>query len=160
MSQCLRSLRKSWRGLCLRSVSMNLFCHLRHCVRSKSFGEGIWSRTHLRRMKRRTTKRRRRSRASLLISVHVSGAGSCSLTALARMDGSAHSHTMSLSSTQTHGSAMCWWLAGVWVQGQVKHTGGTGSGAWHPLTPSWVLPSRWKWTVYEMAIVVCQYHRS
>ena len=22
--------------------------------------------------------------------------------------------------------------------GQVKYTGGTGSGAWHPLTPSWV----------------------
>ena len=22
--------------------------------------------------------------------------------------------------------------------GQVKNTGGTGSGAWHPLTPSWV----------------------
>ena len=25
--------------------------------------------------------------------------------------------------------------------GQVKYTGGTGSGAWHPLTPSWVPPS-------------------
>ena len=25
--------------------------------------------------------------------------------------------------------------------GQVKYAGGTGSGAWHPLTPSWV-PSR------------------
>ena len=35
--------------------------------------------------------------------------------------------------------------------GQVKYTGGTGSGAWHPLTPSWVPSSRWKWTVYEMA---------
>ena len=38
--------------------------------------------------------------------------------------------------------------------GQVKYTGGTGSGAWHPLTPSWV-PfrgvschsswSKWRW---------------
>ena len=55
--------------------------------------------------------------AFLLISVHVSGAGSCSLKALARMDGSAHSLTMSLSSTQAHGSALCWWVAGVWVQG-------------------------------------------
>ena len=43
---------------------------------------------------------------------------------------------------------------------QVKFSGGTRPGAWHPLTPSWVPPSRWKWTVYEMAIVVCQYHRS
>ena len=110
MSRCLRSLRKSWKGLCL----------LRYCGRSKSFGEGIWSRTPFRRMKRRKrrrTKKRRRSRASLLISVHVFGAVSCSLEALARMDGSAHSHTMSLSSIQTHGSAMWCWLAGIWVLG-------------------------------------------
>ena len=32
--------------------------------------------------------------------------------------------------------------------GQVKYTGGTGSGAWHPLTPSWV------------PLVACQCHRS
>ena len=34
-----------------------------------------------------------------------------------------------------------------------------GPGAWHPLTPSWVPPSTSLelWTVYEMAIVVCQY---
>ena len=70
------------------------------------------------------------------------------------MDGSAHLHTMSLSFIQTHGSAMCWWMVGPGSRGlaspgpflgapagspgQVKQTGGTGSGAWHPLTPSWV----------------------
>ena len=61
-------------------------------------------------------------------------------------------HTMSLSFIQTHGSALCWWAWGprAWPSlgpflgapagspGQVKYTGGTGSGAWRPLTPSWV----------------------
>ena len=42
------------------------------------------------------------------------------------MDGSAPLHTMSLSSIQTHGSAM--WL----------RVTGLGPGAWHPLDPSWV----------------------
>ena len=48
--------------------------------------------------------KRRRSRVSLLISVHVTGAGSCSLVAFAIVDGSAPLHTMSLSSIRTHGS--------------------------------------------------------
>ena len=42
------------------------------------------------------------------------------------MDGSAPLHTMSLSSIQTHGSAM--WLRVI----------GLGPRAWHPLDPSWV----------------------
>ena len=34
--------------------------------------------------------------------------------AFALVDGSAPLHTMSLNSIQTHGSAMWWWVAGVW----------------------------------------------
>ena len=55
--------------------------------------------------------KRRRSRASLLTSVHVSGTGSCSLEAFARMEFGAHSHTMSLSSIQIHGSAIWRWVS-------------------------------------------------
>ena len=56
--------------------------------------------------------------------------------------------------------------------GQVKYTGGTGSGAWHPLTPSWVPSVVCCSTVMEDVevvqlvpaaggqIVVCQCHRS
>ena len=61
----------------------------------------------------RMRKRKRwRSRGSFLTSVLVVGAGLCLLAASALMDGSAHLHTMSLSFIQTHGSAMCWWMAG------------------------------------------------
>ena len=57
--------------------------------------------------------------------------------------------------------------------GQVKYTGGTGSGAWHPLTSSWVLvcgvSAPQIMEVVEVfqhvpsageQIVVCQCHRS
>ena len=57
--------------------------------------------------------------------------------------------------------------------GQVKYTGGTGSGAWHPLTPSWVpvcgAAAPQIMEVVEVVllvptageqIVVCQCHRS
>ena len=56
--------------------------------------------------------------------------------------------------------------------GQVKYTGGTGSGAWHPLTPSWVpsvvaVPQIMEDVeVVQLVptageqIVVCQCHRS
>ena len=101
----------------------------------------------------RTRKRKRwRSRGSFLISILVVGAGACLLAASALMDCSAHLHTTSLSFIQTHGSAMCWWMVGPGSRGlaslghflpagspgQVKYTGGTGFGTWHPLTPSWV----------------------
>ena len=75
-----------------------------------SLCESSTSSTPLRR-KRRTTKKMRRSRVFLLISVRVSGAVSCSPEALARMVYDALSHTMSLSSIQTHGSAIWWWVA-------------------------------------------------
>ena len=39
--------------------------------------------------------------------------------------------------------------------GQVKYTGGTGSGAWHPLTPSWV-PSVVYCTTFMEAVEVVQ----
>ena len=41
------------------------------------------------------------------------------------------------------GLGISWTLLGCPCRspGQVKYTGGTGSGAWHPLTPSWVPPS-------------------
>ena len=88
---------------------------------------------------------------SFLTSVHVAGAGTWKSAAFALVDGSAPLHTMSLSSIQTHGSAMRWWVAGVWVQGlgipwtllgcpcrspgQVKYTGGV------PYHRSWL---RWR----------------
>ena len=108
-------------------------------------------------LKRSRWKRKRKrwwSRGSFLTSVLVVGAGMCMPAASALVGGTAHLHTMSLSFIQTHGSALCWWM--VWPgfrglaslgpflgapagsPGQVKYTGGTGSGAWHPLTPSWV----------------------
>ena len=78
----------------------------------------------------------------------------CMPAASALVDGIAHLHTMSLSFIQTHGCALCWRMVGPGFRGlaslgpflgapagspgQVKYTGGTGSGAWHPLTPSWV----------------------
>ena len=37
---------------------------------------------------------------------------------------------------------------------QVKYTGGTGSGAWHPLTPSWVPSVVCRTTVMEDVEVV------
>ena len=100
----------------------------------------------------RTRKRKRlRARVSFLTSVLVVGAGTCMPAAFALVDGSAHLHTMSLSFIQTHGSALCWWLLGPGFKGlaslgpflgalagspgQVNYTGGTGSGAWHPLDP-------------------------
>ena len=138
----------------------------------------------------RTRKRKRLwSHGSFLTSVLVVGAGTCLLAASALMDGSAPLHTISLSSIQTHGSAMCWWMAGLGFRGlaslgpflgapagspgQVKYTGGTVSGAWHPLTPSWV-PVRGASAPQIMEdvvvvqlvptageqIVVCQCHRS
>ena len=96
---------------------------------------------------------------------------------------------MSLSFIQTHGSALRWCLAGPGSRGlaslgpflgapagspgQVKYTGGTGSGAWHPLTPSWVpvcgAAAPQIMEVVEVVllvptageqIVVCQCHRS
>ena len=79
----------------------------------------------MRMRKRMRTMKRRRSRASLLTSV-LAGVSSCSLVASALVGGSAPLHTMSQNSTRTHGSAWCWWLVGL------------GSGAWHPLDPSWV----------------------
>ena len=63
------------------------------------------------------TRKRWRALVSFLTSVHVAGAGTCKSAAFALVDGSAPLHTMSLSSIQTHGSAMWWWVAGVWVQG-------------------------------------------
>ena len=67
-----------------------------------------------------------RSRGSFLTSVLVAGAGTFVPAASALVGGTAHLHTMILSFIQTHGSALCWcWL-------------GLGSGAWHPLDPSWV----------------------
>ena len=75
----------------------------------------------------RTRKRKRwRARGSILTCVLVGGAGSCLLAASDLMDGSAHLHTMSLSSIQIHGSA----CGGGWLS--------LGAGAWHPLDPSWV----------------------
>ena len=75
----------------------------------------------------RTRKRKRwRARGSFLTSVLVAGAGACLLAASALMDGSALLHTMSLSSIQTHGCARGGGCLGL------------GSGAWHPLDPSWV----------------------
>ena len=97
-------------------------------------------------------RKRWKSRGSHLTSVLVAGAGTCLPATSALVGGTAHLHTMSLSFIQTHGSALCCWLVGPGFKGlaslgpflsapagspgQVKYTGGTGSGAWHPLTPS------------------------
>ena len=108
----------------------------------------------------RTRRRKRwRSRGSFLTSVLAAGAGTCMPAAFALEVGTASLHTMSRSFILTHGSAWCWWLvvsgfrglaslgpflgAAAGSPGQVKYTGGTGSGAWHPLTPSRV-PQSWK----------------
>ena len=96
-------------------------------------------------------RKRWRSRGSFLTSVLVADAGTCMPAASVLVGGTAHLHTMSLSFIQTHGSALCWWLLGPGFKGlaslgpflgapagspgQVNKTGGTGSGAWHPLTP-------------------------
>ena len=110
----------------------------------------FWKRS---RWMRKRKRKRWRSRVSFLTSVLVVGAGTCMPAAFALVDGTAHLHTTSLSFIQTHGSALCWWFgpgyrglaslgpflgAPAGSPGQVKYTGGTGSGAWHPLTPSWV----------------------
>ena len=111
----------------------------------------LWQRSRWRRMRKRKGSR---SRGSFLTSVLVAGAGTCMPAASALVGGTAHLHTVSLSFIQTHGSALCWRLVGPGFKGlaslgpflgapagspgQVKYTGGTGSGAWHPLTPSWV----------------------
>ena len=137
---------------------------------------------------RKRKRKRWRSRGSFLTSVLVVGAGTCMPAAFALVDGTAHLHTMSLSFIQTHGSALCWWMVGPGFRGlaslgpflgapagctgQVKFSGGTGSGAWHPLTPSWV-PVRGASAPQIMEtvevvqhvpggelIVVCQCHRS
>ena len=95
-----------------------------------------------------------RSCGFFMTSVLVAGVGMFLPAASALVVGTAPLHTMSRSFILTHGSAWCWWLlvsgfrglaslgpflgAPAGSLGQVKHTGGTGSGAWHPLTPSWV----------------------
>ena len=145
----------------------------------------FWKR---RRWMRTRMRKRLWSRGSFLTSVLVAGAGTCLLAASALMDGSALLHTMSLSFIQTHGSAMWLRVTGLvqglgipWTlpgcpcrfSGAGKCTGGTGSGAWHPLTPSWV-PVRGASAPQIMEavevvqhvptagelIVVCQCHRS
>ena len=111
----------------------------------------LWQRSRCLRRRRR---KRWKFRGSFLTSVLVAGAGSCLPATSALVGGTAHLHTMSRSFIQTHGSALCWRLVGPGFKGlaslgpflgapagspgQVKYTGGTGSGAWHPLTPSWV----------------------
>ena len=134
----------------------------------------FWKRS---RWMRKRKRKRWRSRGSFLTSVLVVGAGTCMPAASALVDGTAHLHTMSLSFIQTHGSALCWWMVGPGFRGlaslgpflgapagspgQVKYTGGTGSGAWHPLTPSWV-PFRgvpyhrsWKlWRWFSMCLLL------
>ena len=97
------------------------------------------------------------------------GAGTCLPAASALVGGTAHLHTMSRSFILTHGSALCWWKVGPGFRGlaslgpflgapagspgQVKYTGGTGSGAWHPLTPSWVpfrgVPCHRSWKMWR-----------
>ena len=90
---------------------------------SRRPGFPLWKRSRWRRMWKW---KGWRSRGSFLTSVLVTGAGTCMPAASALVGGTAHLHTMSLSFIQTHGSALCWsWL-------------GLGSGAWHPLDPSWV----------------------
>ena len=114
-------------------------------------GFSLWKRSRWRRKRRR---KEWRSRGSFLTSVLVAGAGTCLPAASALVGGTAHMHTMSRSFILTHGSALCLWMVGPGFRGlaslgpflgasagspgQVKYTGGTGSGAWHPLTPSWV----------------------
>ena len=146
----------------------------------------FWKRS---RWMRKRKRKRWRSRGSFLTSVLVVGAGTCMPAAFALVDGTAHLHTMSLSFIQTHGSALCCWMVGPGSRGlaslgpflgapagspeQVKYTGGTGSGAWHPLTPSWVpvcgAAAPQIMEVVEVVqhvptagvlIVVCQCHRS
>ena len=111
-----------------------------------------------------------RSRGSFLTSVLVAGAGSFSPATSALVVGTAPLHTMSRSFIRTHGSAWCWWLVVSGFRGlaslgpflgapagspvQVKYTGGTGSGAWHLLTPSWVPSVLCCTTVMEVVEVV------
>ena len=92
--------------------------------------EGSTSSSLLRRMrrrKRRSTKKRRRSRVSLLISVLVG----CRFVVEGACCPVGSSCTFAHHESEFLGAP-----AG--SPGQGKHTGGTGSGAWHPLTPSWV----------------------
>ena len=114
-------------------------------------GFSLWRRSRCLRKNRR---KRWRSRGFFVTSVLAGGAGTCMPAASVLVVGTAPLHTMSRSFIRTHGSAWCWWLVGPGFRGmaslgpflgapagspgQVKYAGGTGSGAWHPLTPSWV----------------------
>ena len=86
-------------------------------------GLSLWKRSRCMRKRRR---KRWRSRCFFLTSVLAGFDGTCMPAASALGGGTAPLHTMSLSSILTHGSALCLWVVGL------------GSGAWHPLTPSWV----------------------
>ena len=147
-------------------------------------GLSLWLRSSFLRRRRRL---QWRSCGFFMTSVLVAGVGMCFPAASALEVGTAPLHTMSRSFILTPGSAWCWWLvvsgfrglaslgpflgAPAGSPGQVKYTGGSGSGAWHPLSPSRVpsvvfcttLGSCGGGSARALAggqIVVCQCHRS